>query len=66
VRVRLRLKEFPYIDIYEVSCRHYLKAIDLTVDGLAVAEVDQLAAGTLDFWAAENGYTKVPANLFEL
>jgi FdhE protein len=48
------------------SCRHYLKAIDLTLDGLAVPEVDELASVALDLWAAENGYTKLAPNLFEL
>jgi len=60
-------KEFPHVRVEACdSCRQYLKAVDLTVDGLAVPEVDELAAIALDLWAAENGYTKVGANLFEL
>jgi formate dehydrogenase formation protein len=59
--------EFPHIRVEACdSCRHYIKAIDLTVDGLAVPEVDELAAVALDLWAAENGYTKLVPNLFEL
>ncbi len=41
-----------------------LKAIDLTKNGLAVPEVDELAAVVLDLWAAEHGYTKLQPNLF--
>jgi FdhE protein len=59
--------EFPHIRVEACdSCRHYLKAIDLTVDGRAVPEVDELAAVALDLWAAEQGYTKIAPNLFEL
>jgi formate dehydrogenase maturation protein FdhE len=58
-------KEFPHIRVEACdSCRHYLKAIDLTLDGHAVPEVDELAAVTLDLWAAENGYTKLAENSF--
>jgi FdhE protein len=48
------------------TCRTYLKAIDLTRNGLAVPEVDEIAAVALDVWAAEKGYTKLQANLFGL
>jgi FdhE protein len=43
-----------------------LKAIDLTRNGLAVPEVDELATPALDLWAAGNGYAKLQANLFGL
>jgi len=57
-------KEFPHIRV-EVcdSCRHYIKSVDLTVDGLAVPEVDEMAAIPLDLWAAEHDYTKIMPNL---
>jgi FdhE protein len=48
------------------TCRHYIKTIDLTKDGRAVPVVDELAAIPLSLWAAENGYTKVSANLLGL
>ncbi len=48
------------------SCRSYTKAIDLTKNGLAVPEVDEIAAVALDVWAAEQGYTKLCPNLFGL
>lgn len=38
------------------TCHGYLKTIDLTVDGLAVPAVDDLASISLDLWAAEHGY----------
>jgi FdhE protein len=46
------------------TCRVYLKAVDLTKNGLAVPEVDEIAAVALDLWAAEHGYTKLQTNLF--
>ena len=46
------------------TCRRYLKAIDLTRDGRAVPEVDELASVSLDLWAAREGYEKLRVNLF--
>ena len=58
---------FPHIRIDACdTCRTYLKSIDLTRNGLAVPEVDELAALPLDLWAAENNYTKLQPNLFGL
>jgi FdhE protein len=48
------------------TCRYYIKTVDLTRDGLAVPEVDELAALALDLWANERGYTKLQVNLFGL
>lgn len=48
------------------TCRRYIKTIDLTKNGRAVPVVDELAAIPLSLWAAENGYTKVRANLLGL
>jgi FdhE protein len=48
------------------SCRSYVKSIDLTKNGLAVPEVDEIAAVALDVWAAEQGYFKLCPNLFNL
>jgi len=45
------------------SCHIYLKSIDLTKTGLAVAVVDELATIPLDLWAREHGYTKLQANV---
>jgi len=44
-------------------CKHYLKSIDMTVDGLAVPVVDEIATAPLDLWAAEQGYRKIQMNL---
>ena len=46
------------------TCRTYLKAIDLTKNGLAVPEVDEIAAMPLTLWADEKGYTKLCRNIF--
>jgi len=45
------------------TCKYYLKSVDMTVDGLAVPLVDEIATAPLDLWAAEHGYTKVTLNL---
>jgi len=44
------------------TCRAYIKTVDLTKDGLAIPEVDELAAIPLTLWAAEHGYAKVCCN----
>jgi len=60
-------KEFPHIRVEACdACRTYIKSVDLTSNGLAVPEVDELASISLDLWAAENGYSKIQTNLFGL
>jgi formate dehydrogenase maturation protein FdhE len=48
------------------TCRAYIKTIDLTRNGLALPEVDELAAVPLTLWAEENGYRKVAPNVIGL
>lgn len=45
------------------TCHTYLKSVDLTKTGLAVAVVDELATIPLDLWAREHGYEKLQLNL---
>lgn len=45
------------------TCKHYLKAVDLSVNGLAVPLVDEAAHAVLDVWASERGYMKIIPNL---
>jgi FdhE protein len=45
------------------TCQRYLIDVDLTRDGRAVPEVDELAALPLDLYAAEHGLTKITPNL---
>lgn len=60
-------EEFPHVRVEACdTCRVYLKAIDMTKDGLASPEVDELAAVPLDLWAAGRGYAKLQANLLGL
>ncbi len=57
--------EMPHVRVEACdTCRVYLKSIDLTKNGLAVPEVDELAAVALDLWATAHGYTKLQPNLF--
>jgi FdhE protein len=48
------------------TCHAYIKTIDLTRNGLAVPEVDELASVLLTLWADEHGYRKVARNLISL
>jgi len=45
------------------TCKHYLKTIDGTKDGLADPVVDDLASVALDLWAREQGYVRTRQNL---
>jgi FdhE protein len=61
---RYSSQEWPAVHVEACdACRRYLKAIDLTVDGLAVPLIDETAFSVLDVWAAERGYTKIVPNL---
>jgi FdhE protein len=60
-------ERFPHVRIEACeTCRTYVKSIDMTRNGLAIPEVDEMAALPLDLWAAENGFTKLQTNLFGL
>jgi len=48
------------------TCKTYVKAVDMTRDGLAVPVVDELATVALNIWADEHGYTKLECNLLGL
>ena len=45
------------------TCHTYLKSVDMTVDGLAVPVVDEIATAPLDLWAAEHSYAKLQLNI---
>ena len=45
------------------SCKFYLKSFDMTVDGLLVPEIDEVATIALDVWAGEHGYQKIQPNV---
>lgn len=45
------------------TCGTYLKSVDLTKDGFAVPEVDEIATVALNLWADQNGYTKLETNI---
>ncbi len=56
--------DFDYIRVECCdTCHGYLKAVDLTKNGLAEPMVDELAAAPLDLWAQEHGYAKLQRNL---
>jgi formate dehydrogenase maturation protein FdhE len=55
--------ELVRVDACE-TCKSYLKTVDLTESGLAIPEVDELAAIPLTLWADEQGYTKISRNVF--
>jgi len=45
------------------SCRRYVKSIDLTVDGRAIPEVDDLVSLGMDLWAARQGFARIEPGL---
>lgn len=56
--------EFKHIRIEACeTCKTYITTVDLTKDGFAVPEVDDLATIPLSLWARENGYVKLQPNL---
>lgn len=62
-----RADEWPAIRIESCErCHHYLKSIDLTVDGAAVPVVDDLASLPLDLWAADQGLRRLRPGLLRL
>jgi FdhE protein len=57
-------EEIPYIRVEACdTCHTYIKAVDLSKNGLAVPVVDELATVSLNLWAQEHGYTKLQVNL---
>jgi len=56
--------EFKHIRLEACdTCRIYITTVDLTKDGFAVPQVDELAAIPLSLWAQENAYVKLQPNL---
>ncbi len=45
------------------TCKTYIKAVDLTKDGLADPVVDEIATVPLNIWAEERGYVKLASNV---
>jgi FdhE protein len=45
------------------TCRRYVKSIDLTVDGRAIPEIDDLVSLGMDLWAAEEGFERIEPGL---
>ncbi|HZJ54434.1 MAG TPA: formate dehydrogenase accessory protein FdhE [Myxococcaceae bacterium] len=45
------------------TCQRYVKSVDMTIDGLAVPEVDELRSLSLDLWAVERGYVRLEPGL---
>lgn len=64
---RFSAEDFPHVRVEACdTCKRYLKSVDLTLNGLAVPLVDEIAAAPLDLWAAEHGYEKIELNLMGL
>jgi FdhE protein len=57
-------EELPYVRIEACdTCGVYIKAVDLSRNGLAVPVVDELATVSLNLWADDHGYSKLQLNL---
>jgi formate dehydrogenase maturation protein FdhE len=56
--------QFPHVRVEACdTCKHYIRTIDLTKDGNAAAEADDLAAIPLTLWAQEYGYARIHSNI---
>jgi FdhE protein len=61
---RYSAEECAYVHVQACdTCKRYVKAVDMTIDGRAVPLVDEAALAVLDVWAADHDYTKVLPNL---
>jgi FdhE protein len=59
--------QFPHVRVEACdTCRRYIKTVDLTKNGHAVALVDELATIPLNLWAKEHEFTKLQPNLLGL
>ena len=57
-------QRFEYVRVEACeTCRSYLKTIDLTKNGLALPEVDDLASIPLTLWAEDNSYEAIAGNV---
>jgi len=57
-------EDFDYIRVECCdTCNQYIKAIDMTKNGLAEPVVDEIASCPLDLWAQQHGYSKIEVNL---
>jgi FdhE protein len=55
---------FPHVRVEACDgCRRYVKTVDLTKDGLAIPQVDDVASLPLDLWARDRGYVRLRGNL---
>jgi FdhE protein len=61
---RYSAEECDYVHVEACdTCLHYLKAVDLSRNGLANPVVDETALAVLDVWATDRGYQKIIRNL---
>jgi FdhE protein len=61
---RYSSEEWTYVHVEACdACQHYFKAVDMTIDGLAVPIVDEAALAVLDVWANGLGYIKIVRNM---
>jgi len=49
-----------------LTCRRYIKSVDVRRDGTAVPLVDEVATVELDLWAGDQGLSKIRSNLLGL
>jgi FdhE protein len=61
---RYSVEDIPSVRVEACdTCKYYLKSVDMTIDGLAVPVVDEVATAALDVWAMEQGFHKISPNL---
>jgi FdhE protein len=61
---RYSVEDMPSVRVEACdTCKYYLKSVDMTIDGLAVLVVDEVATAALDVWAIDQGFHKIGPNL---
>jgi FdhE protein len=61
---RYSVEDMPSVRVEACdTCKYYLKSVDMTIDGLAVPVVDEVATAALDVWAIDQGFHKIGPNL---
>jgi FdhE protein len=61
---RYSVEDMPSVRVEACdTCKYYLKSVDMTIDGLAVPVVDEIATAALDVWAIDQGFHKISPNL---
>jgi FdhE protein len=61
----LKTDQVPYVKLAACeTCHTYLKCIDLSIEGHAIPEIDDVASLAMSLWMTEHGFRPMKLNLF--